>query len=197
MKGNPCSAGVLPPQMHGRNVTFGIFPKEGRSLPYANSGQYPLGTQRSRSHAVASTRNTPCANSVSSRRRSEEGECLAGTIEGCRLAEAKCPRRVENEREAVAALEGALHKARRKDGVCVSRGGGAVGSTPSKSIDERDCLRAQPPEPEKGIVMNGVMQILLVEDNPDDRALVIRELGREFPAREFTFATNFKELNLA
>ena len=45
--------------------------------------------------------------------------------------------------------------------------------------------------------MNGVMQILLVEDNPDDRALVIRELGREFPAREFTFATNFKELNLA
>ena len=33
--------------------------------------------------------------------------------------------------------------------------------------------------------MNGPLSILLVDDNPDDRALVIRELSREFPDRHF------------
>ena len=45
--------------------------------------------------------------------------------------------------------------------------------------------------------MNSTLQILLVEDNPDDRALVARELSREFPGCEFTQATNLMDLNMA
>src|SRR5947208_5485562 len=33
--------------------------------------------------------------------------------------------------------------------------------------------------------MNDMLQILLVDDNPDDRALVMRELSKEFPNSQF------------
>src|SRR5437879_11572573 len=42
--------------------------------------------------------------------------------------------------------------------------------------------------------MNGPLSILLVDDNPDDRALVIRELSREFPDRHFCPVTDHNEL---
>jgi len=42
--------------------------------------------------------------------------------------------------------------------------------------------------------MSGALNILLVEDNPDDRALVIRELSREFPDRHFTHVSESKQL---
>src|SRR5256885_6183944 len=45
--------------------------------------------------------------------------------------------------------------------------------------------------------MNGPLSILLVDDNPDDRALVIRELSREFPDRRFCHVTDHKRLTLA
>ena len=42
--------------------------------------------------------------------------------------------------------------------------------------------------------MDDKLQILLVDDNPDDRALVMREISREFPDSQFEQATNSKEL---
>ncbi len=45
--------------------------------------------------------------------------------------------------------------------------------------------------------MNGPLSILLVDDNPDDRALVIRELSREFPDRHFCPVTDHNELSQA
>src|ERR1051326_6776107 len=46
-------------------------------------------------------------------------------------------------------------------------------------------------------VMNGVLSFLLVDDNPDDRALVIRELSREFPESQFTPVADFLQLTTA
>src|ERR1044071_3773984 len=46
-------------------------------------------------------------------------------------------------------------------------------------------------------VMNGVLSFLLVDDNPDDRALVIRELSREFPESQFTPVVDFLQLTTA
>ena len=43
-------------------------------------------------------------------------------------------------------------------------------------------------------IMDDKLQILLVDDNPDDRALVMREISREFPDSQFEQATNSKEL---
>ena len=45
--------------------------------------------------------------------------------------------------------------------------------------------------------MNGTLKILLVEDNPDDRALVVRELSREFPGCKFTKTADLMELSMA
>src|SRR5690242_4798863 len=45
--------------------------------------------------------------------------------------------------------------------------------------------------------MDGALKILLVDDNADDRALVIRELSREFPDCQFCPVTDNKELTLA
>ena len=38
--------------------------------------------------------------------------------------------------------------------------------------------------------MNDVLQVLLAEDNPDDRALIVRELNREFPNAQFHAVTD-------
>src|SRR5207253_5608613 len=54
--------------------------------------------------------------------------------------------------------------------------------------------RIQPPDRKERIIMSGALNILLVEDNPDDRALVIRELSREFPDRHFTHVSESKQL---
>ena len=45
--------------------------------------------------------------------------------------------------------------------------------------------------------MNGSLRILLVDDDPDARALVMRELGREFPQRQFRLVTDLNGLILA
>src|SRR6058998_3007030 len=45
--------------------------------------------------------------------------------------------------------------------------------------------------------MNDPLRILVVDDNPDDRALVMRELGREFPERQFHLVTDLNGLILA
>ena len=45
--------------------------------------------------------------------------------------------------------------------------------------------------------MNGNLKILLVDDNPDDRALVAREMTREFPEGHLTPAADLKELGSA
>jgi len=45
--------------------------------------------------------------------------------------------------------------------------------------------------------MNDVLKILLVDDNPDDRAMAMREIGQLFPDCRFHHATNPKELFLA
>ena len=42
--------------------------------------------------------------------------------------------------------------------------------------------------------MNGKLQVLLVDDNPDDRALIMRELSREFPDSQFRHIKDLKEL---
>jgi len=44
--------------------------------------------------------------------------------------------------------------------------------------------------------MNDVLKILLVDDNPDDRAMAMREIGQVFPDCRFHHATNPKELFL-
>src|SRR6266568_5848606 len=45
--------------------------------------------------------------------------------------------------------------------------------------------------------MNGILNILLVDDNPDDRALAIRELNREFPDRQYHQVTDLKQFTRA
>lgn len=45
--------------------------------------------------------------------------------------------------------------------------------------------------------MNDVLNILLVEDNPDDRAAAMRELGQAFPDCQFHHVANPKDLFLA
>jgi PAS domain S-box-containing protein len=45
--------------------------------------------------------------------------------------------------------------------------------------------------------MNGHVHILLVDDNPDDRALAVRELGREFPRLEVYHAADLEQFKLA
>jgi len=45
--------------------------------------------------------------------------------------------------------------------------------------------------------ISGPLKILLVDDNPDDRSLVIRELGREFPALHVTEITEQDGFNQA
>jgi len=45
--------------------------------------------------------------------------------------------------------------------------------------------------------MNQALNFLLVDDNPEDRALVMRELSREFPDRRFCHVTDHKRLTLA
>ena len=50
---------------------------------------------------------------------------------------------------------------------------------------------------ERGTVVNGNLKILLVDDNPDDRALVAREMTREFPEGHLTPAADLKELGSA
>ena len=42
--------------------------------------------------------------------------------------------------------------------------------------------------------MNDTLQIFLVDDNPDDRALVMRELSREFPKSQFRHIKDGKDL---
>jgi PAS domain S-box-containing protein len=42
--------------------------------------------------------------------------------------------------------------------------------------------------------VNGALKILLVDDNPDDRALVMRELSRELPNSQFRHVKDVKEL---
>jgi len=42
--------------------------------------------------------------------------------------------------------------------------------------------------------MNRVLNILLVDDNPDDRSLVMRELSEEFPDCQFTQVTDLSQL---
>src|ERR1051326_5420326 len=49
----------------------------------------------------------------------------------------------------------------------------------------------------RGFNMKGVLNFLLVDDNPDDRALVIRELSREFPDSQFTHVMDFLQLTTA
>lgn len=46
-------------------------------------------------------------------------------------------------------------------------------------------------------IMKGALSFMLVDDNPDDRALVIRELSREFPAGQFTHVADFLQLTTA
>jgi len=41
------------------------------------------------------------------------------------------------------------------------------------------------------------LKILLVDDNPDDRAMAMREIGQVFPDCRFQPCTNPKELFLA
>ena len=43
--------------------------------------------------------------------------------------------------------------------------------------------------------MDQALNILIVDDNPDDRALVRREVSREFPNSQFKQATNPRELS--
>ena len=43
--------------------------------------------------------------------------------------------------------------------------------------------------------MDQALNILIVDDNPDDRALVRREVSREFPNSQFKQATNSRELS--
>jgi PAS domain S-box-containing protein len=45
--------------------------------------------------------------------------------------------------------------------------------------------------------MSDALNILLVDDNPDDRAVAIRELGHAFPGSKFHHAANPKDLFLA
>ncbi len=45
--------------------------------------------------------------------------------------------------------------------------------------------------------MEDSLNILLVDDNPDDRALARREIGREFPNCQFQQVTSAKELSQA
>jgi len=45
--------------------------------------------------------------------------------------------------------------------------------------------------------MNRILNVLLADDNPDDRALVVRALSEEFPGCRFTQVTNLRQLSLA
>jgi len=45
------------------------------------------------------------------------------------------------------------------------------------------------------IAVNDLLNILVVDDNPDDRALIRREISREFPNCQFGQATNPRELS--
>src|SRR5438132_2061672 len=62
---------------------------------------------------------------------------------------------------------------------------------------KRGRTRIKPPDRKERIIMSGALNILLVEDNPDDRALVIRELSREFPDRHFTQVSDANQLTPA
>jgi len=42
--------------------------------------------------------------------------------------------------------------------------------------------------------VNDALRFLLVEDNPDDRALIMRELSREFPHSQFRNVKDVREL---
>src|SRR2546426_1512910 len=55
----------------------------------------------------------------------------------------------------------------------------------------------QPQDQTEGTIMNRVLNILLVDDNPDDRSLVIRELSEEFPDGQFSQVTDLRQLTLA
>src|SRR5438046_8039708 len=45
--------------------------------------------------------------------------------------------------------------------------------------------------------MEDFLNILIIDDNPDDRALVMRELGREFPNAHFAPVTDGRSLSQA
>ena len=47
------------------------------------------------------------------------------------------------------------------------------------------------------MTVDDVLNILIVDDNPDDRALVRREIAREFPNCQFQQVINARELSQA
>src|SRR2546427_11469808 len=52
-------------------------------------------------------------------------------------------------------------------------------------------------DPIDRIIMKRVLNILLVDDNPDDRSLVIRKLNQEFPGCQVSEVTDLRQLTLA
>src|SRR2546425_1606641 len=52
-------------------------------------------------------------------------------------------------------------------------------------------------DPIDRIIMKRVLNILLVDDNPDDRSLVIRKLNQEFPGCQINQVTDLRQLTLA
>src|SRR5882672_7263663 len=54
-----------------------------------------------------------------------------------------------------------------------------------------------PFERKEQAAMNGHVHILLVDDNPDDRALAARELSREFPRHDVHHVTDLGQFQLA
>src|SRR5881397_1077459 len=63
----------------------------------------------------------------------------------------------------------------------------------------RDSTRTgcQLEDPIDRIIMKRVLNILLVDDNPDDRSLVIRKLNQEFPGCQVSQVTDLRQLTLA
>src|SRR5438034_1235829 len=53
-----------------------------------------------------------------------------------------------------------------------------------------------PPDPSKGGTTTDPIRVLLVDDNPEDRALAIRELRRDFPDAQIIEVTDAKHLAL-
>jgi response regulator RpfG family c-di-GMP phosphodiesterase len=67
----------------------------------------------------------------------------------------------------------------------------------SKMGRRSDSSRLLRQDPAERIAMNRILNVLLADDNPDDRSLVVRALSEEIPDCRCIQVTNLRQLSLA